>query len=947
MKKTLKSSLYLIIGCIMMLAACSQVLAVQYVMDAKQLADGTVVTLSYKVVTFSSQNYFYIQDETPLGYARYATGGIRVQRLAHSIPVNTRVTLSGTMRTDPTTKERYIEANAPTTTTTGTVLPLYLSNKAIGGSSWKYNSSTGAGQKAVLNGAGPNTIGLYVRTSGIVTYADPFGKFAYIDDGSNLDDGNTLGEGGSAIPGIKVIIPTGIATPEVGRVIIIIGISGVEVVSGACVRTVLMRATVESTPATMLSDMQLLLVPGGAFLMGNSGTGDDALQGYQREYPQHSVYVDSFWIGKCEVTRGQFRQFMLAGGYTNASYWSTNGWSWKTSVGRTQPDYWDEAQYWGDPFGQFSQSEDHPVVGVTYYEAEAFCNWAGGRLPTEAEWEKAARWDGTPRIYPWGNTPGMNKCNDWYDTLNGGYQTLTVGCVSDNGTDLNQISTNPFIRYRFDEPGGTVAADSSGNGFNANLINEAYFSAGCIGSAVTLDGVNDYASLPNGIASTLSDFTISCWFKSNTYNVSSKIFEFGSSTSCYMTLTANNLRYSIKPATGSEIACVGHTVTPGSWHHVAITQSGSTLIIYYDGVEAARTTAMSCKPYQLGITTYNYLGKSQTTSTPYFNGQIDEFRIYTVALTATDIQTLAKAPSLQTAGTLVVDLDARNMGSDPNSWTNQASGYANFTKHGSPSLQVINGISSMMFNYGDYYQGPVTPSSLTGKSTRSIEVWALNPMVDDEETLVAWGKRDGPDATNFSFNYGASTWYGAAGHWGLDIGWNGIPTPGQWHHLVYTYDGKTARVYDNTRLKSSRTLDLNTWTNQRINLAVQNYGDGSAGAVPSSLYIASVRVHTGTLTSAQIRQNYLVDASRMGATISGYDQSASPCGCLDMAGNVWEWTQDWYKSYPGNSVAFDKTGQAKTTRGGGWYGVYGARCASRWSSAPNSTSNDLGFRLAH
>ena len=103
------------------------------------------------------------------------------------------------------------------------------------------------------------------------------------------------------------------------------------------------------------------------------------------------------------------------------------------------------------------------------------------------------------------------------------------------------------------------------------------------------------------------------------------------------------------------------------------------------------------------------------------------------------------------------------------------------------------------------------PEGLTGLNpTRSIEVWALNPDILQEETMVSWGHRGGgPDGTNMSFNYGFRGEWGAVGHWGgggPDLGWidnnwtSGAPTANKWHHLVYTYDGTTTRVYSDGEL---------------------------------------------------------------------------------------------------------------------------------------------------
>ncbi len=157
------------------------------------------------------------------------------------------------------------------------------------------------------------------------------------------------------------------------------------------------------------------------------------------------------------MTRGDFRKFIDAGGYENPEYWSPEGWVWKEgnvivyagmygavsytsrpdSLGkRSAPDHWEAEQEWiGHDYDhpRFVQSDDHPVVGVTYFEAEAFCNWAGGRLPTEAEYEKAARWNGTRSyLYPYGDNWDPEKSNnpDDHNPAGGGFlvnQSAPVG----------------------------------------------------------------------------------------------------------------------------------------------------------------------------------------------------------------------------------------------------------------------------------------------------------------------------------------------------------------------------------------------------------------------------------------------------------------------------------------------------------------------------------------
>ena len=141
----------------------------------------------------------------------------------------------------------------------------------------------------------------------------------------------------------------------------------------------------------------MVAVPAGPFLMGSSAADPMAKD---NERPQHSLTLPDYWIGQTEVTNAQFRPFVEGDGYRNRDYWTADGWAWKEELGRTQPDYWNDAEWNGD---------QQPVVGVSWYEAVAYVRWLSAqtghpfRLPSEAEWEKAARGsDG--RIWPWGNS---------------------------------------------------------------------------------------------------------------------------------------------------------------------------------------------------------------------------------------------------------------------------------------------------------------------------------------------------------------------------------------------------------------------------------------------------------------------------------------------------------------------------------------------------------------
>ncbi len=171
----------------------------------------------------------------------------------------------------------------------------------------------------------------------------------------------------------------------------------------------------------------LVHVPAGPFLMGSSNS-DRLADG--DEQPQHTLTLPDYWIGQTEVTNAQFRPFVEGDGYTNRSYWTADGWAWKEELRRTQPYYWDDARWNGD---------NQPVVGVSWFEAVAYCFWLSAqtghpfRLPTEAEWEKAARGP-NGRIWPWGNRWEAGRCNS--DELGLG-RTSPVGSFPNAGGDYH------------------------------------------------------------------------------------------------------------------------------------------------------------------------------------------------------------------------------------------------------------------------------------------------------------------------------------------------------------------------------------------------------------------------------------------------------------------------------------------------------------------------------
>lgn len=159
---------------------------------------------------------------------------------------------------------------------------------------------------------------------------------------------------------------------------------------------------------TTWGPIEWIFIPAGNFKMGSLPTDPYA---QTDEQPQHLVYLDDYQISKYEITNAQYKDFMDAGGYSNSTYWTTEGWDWRTANTITEPLYWTAGTYNSGP-----SFPNHPVVGVSWYEAYAFCFWAGGHLPTEAQWEKAARGTDSSNYWPWGSIWDASKCNSYYNT---------------------------------------------------------------------------------------------------------------------------------------------------------------------------------------------------------------------------------------------------------------------------------------------------------------------------------------------------------------------------------------------------------------------------------------------------------------------------------------------------------------------------------------------------
>lgn len=208
---------------------------------------------------------------------------------------------------------------------------------------------------------------------------------------------------------------------------------------------------------------EMIKIKGGLFEMGFDKTKYPDHFAYDIEMPKHMVYLNDYSIDKYPVTNGDFLEFINDNGYKNFRHWLSEGWGVVKENNWTAPLYWQKGDndewlkidFRGEK--KISDILDEPVINVSYFEADAYAKWAGKRLPTEAEWEKAAAFDedkGMNRLFPWGDElPEKHHANlfeskIWGTTKAGSYPSgkSYYGCEQMIGDNWEWTSSE-FMAY--------------------------------------------------------------------------------------------------------------------------------------------------------------------------------------------------------------------------------------------------------------------------------------------------------------------------------------------------------------------------------------------------------------------------------------------------------------------------------------------------------------------
>jgi len=295
----------------------------------------------------------------------------------------------------------------------------------------------------------------------------------------------------------------------------------------------------------------------------------------------------------------------------------------------------------------------------------------------------------------------------------------------------------------------------------------------------------------------------------------------------------------------------GDLLETGRWQYVALTVNEDEAVLYIDNERRDVPGLTGGRPAPGSVI---HLGEG-------FTGGVAEVRVFNrelhpaeMAFFRDDTPQVPQGPAETETHGLVVHLDAmeETLGSMAAEWENRAPFGGTFANRGRTRIGVVGGRQAMVFDGRSSLQSNFNaPRSLSGNGAYSVAVWAYNPEIGEEEALVAWSRRGGPDSSAATLGFGSHGGWGAMAHWGWsDTAWGAhLPPAGQWTHIAATFDGTFVTLYVDGEPVSEKRTTLFLHPDQPVVI-----GASQDGHAPFNGAISSVRLYDTVLDQAAIKE---------------------------------------------------------------------------------------------
>ncbi len=240
----------------------------------------------------------------------------------------------------------------------------------------------------------------------------------------------------------------------------------------------------------------------------------------------------------------------------------------------------------------------------------------------------------------------------WRNVEEGTYEVYLQAMDNDSAVSQSEVrevnvdvATDKLPYYSFEQKNPIYAMDDSGNSCNAQMGYAPQYVDGKKGNGLLFNGESSYLKILNMQPEKLSDFTFSAWVYAESITQWARIFDWGSGTGAYMFLSLygsnNTLRFEITTVDGrTQNADANRSLPLHTWAHTAVTLSNDTVTFYLNGNAIGQTTGFTVKPYHIGATTLNYIARSQFSADPYFDGVLDEVKVFNTALSQQEVQSV-------------------------------------------------------------------------------------------------------------------------------------------------------------------------------------------------------------------------------------------------------------------------------------------------------------------